>query len=195
MTIAKSITKDAINGLPLAHYDGEAIIIETDAGAARAIAELNLETMVGFDTETRPSFSKGESYKVALLQLSSLKRAYLFRLSKITFTQDLADLLANPGILKIGVAVHDDIKALQKLHPFKAEGFLDLNVIAEKQGFQNLGLRSLSALFLNVRLSKAAKLTNWDQPELTRAQVHYAANDALVGLKIYQKMQELNLPL
>lgn len=195
MNFSKSITKEEINDLPLQEFDGDAIVIETDAGAIRALSELKNEKMLGFDTETRPSFSKGEVYQVSLLQLSTLNRAYLFRLNKIKFTDGIAEILASPEILKIGVAVHDDIKVLQKVHPFPAQGFIDLNLVAEKQGVQNLGLRSLSGIFLKKRLSKGAKLSNWDQPDLTHAQVNYAANDAFVGLKIYQRMLEMGLPV
>jgi ribonuclease D len=195
MNFSTSITKEEINLLPLLEYEGEAILIETDKGCVRAIGELIQEKVLGFDTETRPSFSKGEYHKCALLQLSGKKRAYLFRLNKISFTAELAALLANPEILKVGVAVHDDVKALQKLHPFDPAGFIDLNTVGEKNGIENLGLRSLSAIFLHKRLSKGAKLTNWDQDDLTRAQVEYAANDALVGLQIYEKMLEHNFKI
>ncbi len=188
MTFANNITKDEINLLPLLEYEGEAILIETDQGCIRALGELTKEKVLGFDTETRPSFSKGQYFKVAILQLSGPKRAYLFRLNKIKFTDELAALLADPEILKVGVAVHDDVKALQKLHSFEPGGFIDLNTVAEKNGIENLGLRSLTAIFLHLRLSKGAKLTNWDNDDLTRPQVEYAALDALVGLQIYNKM-------
>lgn len=190
-TYAKSVSKEEINELPTFEYRGKIVIIETHQDAVSAILKLSTEKFLGFDTETRPSFQKGESYQVALLQLATHDYAYLFRLNKMPFRQELADLLSNPNIIKAGVAVHDDLKGLQKIFPFVPGGFVDVAKEAEKKGFTSLGLRALTAIFLGFRLSKAAKVTNWERSPLTEAQLNYAANDALAGLKIYEKMLDL----
>jgi ribonuclease D len=188
----KMITKEEINLLPLLNYEGELKLIETLPEALEAVMQLSGEKILGFDTETRPSFQKGESYPVALLQLATANSAYLFRLNKIPFLPEVRELLANPSILKVGVGIEDDLKGLQRIAPFKPEGFVDIAKEAKLRGYSGLGLRSLTAIFLGQRLSKAAKITNWEKNNLTEAQLKYAANDALVGLLIYQKL--MNLP-
>ena len=192
MSLIKTISKEAINDLPQVEFRGAIDLIEDNAQALAALRTLSTERVLGFDTETRPSFSVGEVYPVSLLQLATADHAYLFRLNKMpSFPQELADLLANPNIIKAGVAIHDDVKGLQKLKPFVAGGFVDLSVEAKKMGVTTFGLRALTAIFLGERLSKAAKLTKWDQRYLSEAQLHYAANDAVVGFKIFEKMEGL----
>jgi ribonuclease D len=187
----KTLSKEEINLLPLYELNTEVILVETEAGARRAAEELAVEPVLGFDTETRPSFTKGERYEVSLLQLASEKRVFLFRLNMIKLPAEVAELLSNPNILKPGVAVHDDIKALQRLRPFGPAGFVELNNEAKKLGVINPGLRLLAAIFLGVKLSKAAKVTNWDRRELTPAQISYAACDAVAGLLIHHKIREI----
>src|SRR5690606_1257065 len=155
------------------------------------IGRLSKEKVLGFDTETCPSFNAGQSYRLSLLQLATEDTAYLFRLCRMDFPPELAAILSDSEIIKAGVAIQDDVKALQKLHPFKPSGFIDLAKEAEKHQIKNFGLRALTAIFLGKRLTKGAKLTNWDRKDLTPSQLNYAANDALVGLKIYQKISLL----
>ncbi|CBW25831.1 putative 3'-5' exonuclease [Halobacteriovorax marinus SJ] len=189
MSFKKSIEKEEINKLEMLKFQGNIHLITDDAEAIKIAKKLSSEEILGFDTETRPSFKKGENYDVALLQLSTENDAYLFRLNKMKLPNELVDLLADENIVKAGVAVRDDIKSLQKLNPFKEESFCELQDVAKELGVKNFGLRALCAIFLNYRLSKRAKITNWEQPKLTQAQIHYAACDAWVGLQIYKKMQ------
>jgi ribonuclease D len=184
----KSITKEEINQLPMLYYEGKIEIIETKAAALEAIKKLSNEKLLGFDTETRPSFHKGESYQVALVQLATENCAYLFRLNKMPLLEELVEVLSNPDIIKAGVGIQDDLKGLQKMVSFNAQGFVDIGKEAERRGFSGLGLRTLSAIFLGKRLSKGAKVTNWERVILTEAQLNYAANDANVGLRLYQKI-------
>ncbi|MBT3586610.1 MAG: 3'-5' exonuclease domain-containing protein 2 [Halobacteriovoraceae bacterium] len=192
-SIPQSITKEEINKLPQLQFEGKSSVVIDAEHAKVCIKELSEAKILGFDTETRPSFKKGEHYKTALLQLSTEKKAYLFRLNKIGFSDQLRDLMADPSIQKVGVAIHDDIKALQKLNNFEPGGFEELADYAKKAGVKNLGLRSLAAIFLDGRVSKGAKLTNWEGDVLTQPQIAYAATDAWVGLKIFLKFQSLNL--
>lgn len=185
------LSKEEINELPMRYFEGSIQIIDKREDVSAVIKKLNKESAIGFDTECRPSFSKGESYPVSLLQLSSENEAFLFRLNKISFEGELVELLGNGNIKKVGVAIRDDIKALQKLHSFEAAGFIELADLAKENKIENLGLRSMAAFLLGFKISKRAKLSNWAQDKLTVAQERYAATDAWVGLKIYQKFKEL----
>ena len=188
MNYKLSITKEEINQLPLYIFKGSVTLIETAQDALNAIKLLQGEKVLGFDTETRAAFKKGESYDVSLLQLATDTHAYLFRLNKFKMMKELADILADPNIVKTGVAVRDDIKALQKLHPFTAENFIDLADVAKEKSIINFGLRALTAILLEGRLTKNAKVSNWARQELTPQQISYAACDAVVGYEIYHKL-------
>lgn len=186
----KSITKEEINDLPLYQFEGEIHLIETKKDALKAIKALKNEKVLGFDTETRPSFKKGERYKISLVQLATDTDAYLFRINKISFLKELAQILENPDTVKTGVAVRDDIKGLQKIFPFEDSNFIDLAQVAKSKKIQNFGLRALTAICLGKRLSKRAKISNWEQDKLTKDQIHYAACDAVVGLKIFDVLKK-----
>jgi ribonuclease D len=183
-----TISKDDINKLSLYSFNGKVILIESAKDALSAINDLKNEPILGFDTETRASFKKGESYPISLLQLATNTKAYLFRLNKFPMMIELADILANSNIIKAGVAVRDDINALQKLHPFTANNFIDLSEIAKQKKVVNIGLRGLTAIFLKKRLSKNAQVTNWARETLTPAQITYAACDAVVAFSLYQEL-------
>lgn len=191
MDYPKSISKEAINELPQQDFLGKIHLILTPEDAEQAALELSKATILGFDTETRPSFSANQQYQVSLLQLVTETDAYLFRLRGTGLPAGLTAVMSNPAILKVGVAIRDDLKALQKLAPFTPEGFIDIAHEAEKRGFKNFGLRGLTAIFLGTRLSKTAKLTNWDNERLSQAQLLYAANDGVVSIGIYHKLMPL----
>lgn len=183
-----SISKEEINQLPLYQFKGNVELIDLEEDALKAIEGLKNEKILGFDTETRAAFKKGERYDVSLLQLATGTHAYLFRLNKLPIIQGLADILADPNIVKAGVAVRDDIKALKKLIPFSESNFVDLAEVAKEQKIKNFGLRALTAICLNKRLSKKAKVSNWERQELTSEQINYAACDAVVGFEVYEKL-------
>ena len=190
MTYQLSILKDEISALPQYIFNGQVILIESKKDALSAINDLKNEPILGFDTETRPSFRKGESHPVSLLQFATDKKAYLFRLNKIPFIVELVSILANPNIVKAGVAVRDDIKALQKLYPFTETNFIDLADLAKEKKITCFGLRPLTAIFLKKRLSKTAKTSNWSNSILTPSQISYAACDAAVAFRIYQELHK-----
>jgi ribonuclease D len=183
-----SISKEQINELPLFEFDGKVELIDTELKAQKVLKDLKKSKVLGFDTETRPAFKKGQSYSVSLLQLSTMTNVYLFRLNKFSMNQELAEIMSNENIKKVGVAVRDDIKGLQKIIPFEAKGFIDLATVAKERKIKNFGLRALTAIFLKKRLSKKAKISNWENPSLTPSQISYAACDAYAGLMIYTKM-------
>ena len=142
-------------------------------------------TILGFDTETRPSFKKGEHYPTSLVQLASESSVYLFRLKKARHVQALRPLFESEHIIKTGVAIHDDLKALQKLCPFTAAGFVEITQLTTKLGYQSKGLRALAALLLGGRISKAAQVSNWARRELEPKQITYAATDAWISRELY----------
>lgn len=184
----KFISKEDINLLPMYEFAGKVEVIVDHGHALIAIHKLAQESLLGFDTETKPVFVKGQTNKVALLQLAAPDCVYLFRMNRLPQMKELAHLLENPNIIKAGVAIQDDLKGLQKILPMQPKGFVDLSKEAEKRGFESVGLRPLTAIFLGLRLSKKAKITNWERHDLTEQQVAYAACDAEVGRIIYQKM-------
>ena len=182
------MSKEELQTLSLFNHPGRYELIETVSSALQAIEELKKATTLGFDTETRPSFRKGEFYHVALLQLATHDCCYLFRLNKIPLSAELVSLLEDEKIKKVGVGIRDDVIALQKMHKFTPSGFVDLSEITRISRSTSLSLRSLCGMYLNQRLSKGAKVTNWENPVLTDSQARYAANDAFVSLLILEKM-------
>lgn len=182
----ESITKEELVDLPLKWFEGEIIIVETKKTLRKAIEVLSNQAVLGFDTETKPAFKKGVFNKVALLQLSTENQAFLIRINKIGLSKKLCDILANPEIIKTGVAIHDDIKGLQQLRNFKAGGFVELQESAKELGIQNFSLKKLTAITCGFRISKGAQLSNWEADEYTDKQKIYAATDAWTGLKIYE---------
>ncbi len=182
------ITKEELQTLPLFNHSGRYEIIETTEAALTAIEELKKAEVLGFDTETRPSFKKGEFYHISLLQLATKECCYLFRLNKISLLIELTSILENEKIIKVGVGIRDDLRGLQKMAIFRPGGFLDLAEKTRISSSISLSLRSLCGMYLNQRLSKGAKVTNWDSKVLTESQARYAANDAFVGLLIFEKM-------
>ena len=183
-----TISKDRINKLPQFIFNGAITVIESEKDALSASKLLQNERILGFDTETKASFTKGKNFDVSLLQLATDSKAYLFRLNKFPMPKELADILANPDIVKAGVGIRDDIKALKKRLPFTQNNFVDLGEVAKKKKIETCSLRALTAIFLHKRLSKNSKISNWDRDKLKPGQIAYAACDAVVGFEIYQKL-------
>lgn len=168
-----------------AQFPGEIILINRDEEIAPALDLLKGESLIGFDTETKPSFKKGEVYTVSLLQLASPDYALLFRLHTLSDYSLISKFFEDEGIKKIGVAIRDDIKGLQKLFPFTPKGFVELSDMAKEQGLKNFGLKGLTEEVLALTLSKRAKLSNWESSSLKRDQLQYAATDAWIGREIF----------
>lgn len=185
---------EEINLLPLGSFEGEIRMVTDLRAAAAAIRSLGREKVLGFDTETRPSFKKGKSYDPSLVQLAGSRRVYIFQLSRLPrFPQGLAGLLADPGIVKAGVSVRDDVLGLKRLHEFTDAGFTDLGDLARKVDIPTHGLRNLAANLLGIRISKSARCTNWARPDLSGKQVRYAATDAWVSRELYLAFSRLGL--
>ncbi|MDI3521410.1 MAG: hypothetical protein PWR04_1398 [Anaerophaga sp.] len=185
------ITKDDIKELPLKQFEGTVNVIEDPKQITHVVEKLRNERIIGFDTETKPSFKKGVSHDVALLQLSTEEEAFLFRLNMTGFNGALTQLLSNPGIKKVGVGIRDDLRGLQHLNNFTPEGFIDIQELAPKYGIEVLSLKDLAGLLLGIRISKRQRLSNWEADSLSEGQILYAATDAWVALKIYNKIKKM----
>ena len=179
------LSKEHINTLPILSFEGKIHLITESKDLGEAIKKLRKASVLGFDTETRPTFKKGEQHLVSLLQLSTLDETFLFRLNYLGLSEELASLIADPGILKVGVAILDDIRALRKLRKFDAGGLVELSNIGSDLGIVTCGLRNLAAIFLGVRITKKEQLTNWELPDLNSSQCLYAATDAWICLKMF----------
>jgi ribonuclease D len=189
--IPYSISKEEINELPLGQFEGEIYLIDQLKDVEEAVDFLEDQDLIGFDTETRPTFRKGQFNHVSLLQLSTANQAFLFRLNSIGFPDILRNLLEKENLVKIGAAVHDDIKALRKLtDTFYPRSFFDLNDELKKVGFHNVGVRNLSGMVLKIRISKSEQVSNWEAETLTEKQMRYAATDAWACLEIFKLLKE-----
>jgi ribonuclease D len=186
----ESITKEELIDLPLRWFEGDIYIIEKPEQVNNVAEFLSTKSVIGFDTETRPSFKKGVINKVALLQLSTQNEAFLFRVNKLGLPASIRKILANPDIIKAGVAIRDDIKALQGIAKFNPAGFIELQDHAKDLGIQNFSLKKLTAIVLGFRISKSQQLSNWEAEELTEAQQIYAATDAWTSLIIYKHFSD-----
>lgn len=191
LTFQKSITKEEVNQMPLQAFEGEIVLVDRLEDVQEAVQFLEQFPILGFDTETRPSFKKGKVNDVALLQLAADSRTFLFRINKIGLPQELITLLSNDSIVKVGAAIKDDVRGLQKLQDFDANGFLELQNYVSKFGIESFSLKKLSAIVLNFRISKRQQVSNWEAEELSTGQLRYAATDAWVSLKIFEKLKSV----
>lgn len=182
------ITKEDIQALPLIAFEGNVTVIEDDTSFIKAIDLLEQESLLGFDTEKKPTFKRGEYNPTAMVQLSSHDHAFLFRINKVGYRKPLFDLMADPQKIKLGISIKDDIKELKRLHAFEPNGFCDLNDLAKDIGVKHIGVKKLAAIFLAKRISKAQQTSNWENEVLTKAQQKYAATDAWICLKIHEEM-------
>ena len=176
--------------MPVVAFEGRIITIDTPADTDKAVKALSGETVIGIDTETRPSFRKGVQHKVSLLQLSTADTCFLIRLNRVDIPDSLLALLENKKIAKIGLSLHDDYQALCKRRKFKAGGFIDLQNYVREFGIEEMSLQKIFAIIFGRRISKSQQLTNWENDVLTDKQKTYAATDAWACLEIYNKLKQ-----
>lgn len=185
-----TITKEETNHLELNRYRGSITFVADDESLTHALKALRREKVLGFDTESRPSFKKGQNFLPALVQLCGEETVYIFQLEKLSNPKRLFRLFERDDILKVGVATGFDVRQLTEIIPFKARGFLDLEPLTDKCGIKNNGLRSLSAIVLGFRISKSEQRSNWGREQLSERQIQYAATDAWVSREIYLRLME-----
>lgn len=193
-TFPEKISNEETALLPTIEFPGRIRIIDRAADVEAACAVLRRSPVIGFDTETRPSFRAGVLFRVALLQLATPDEVCLFRLNRISLPKPLRVLLEDPAIKKVGLAVAGDLRALHQLRRFREAGFVELQQLAPQWGIGEMSLRKLSAIVLGRRVSKAQRLSNWEANSLTRKQALYAATDAWVCTQIYHRLMQTPKP-
>lgn len=186
---ASTISNEDVAQLEPVRFDGEIVVVETVRDLLRACEVLSAQKIIGFDTETRPSFTSGMMNKVALLQLSTDDVCFLIRLNKVPLDKALIAILQNENIAKVGAAVQNDIAALNALRHFKARGFIDLQNEVGRFGIEDRSLRKLSGIIIGKKVSKAQRLSNWEAQTLTPQQQQYAATDAWVCIELLRRLQ------
>jgi ribonuclease D len=189
----RQITREEMNVLPIRRYEGEVCLVESAGALERAAADILREAVVGFDTETRPAFRKGESHLPSLAQVATARSVYLFPLQRVDCSALLAELLGAPHVVAAGVALADDLRQLRQLFEFEVAAALDLGHVARHHGLKQTGLRNLTGIFLGTRIPKGTKTTNWAAARLTPQQVTYAATDAWACRELYLRFQALGL--
>jgi ribonuclease D len=193
MGYLENIDKEEVNLLPLGNFEGEIIVVDSEHNMESIVPELMREKVWGIDTETKPCFKKGKhnQNKTALIQLCGAQKVYLFRINKIKIPKVLLEIFSNPNIIKVGVALRDDIAGLQRQKKFEPASFVDLQQMVNDFGIEANGLRSLSAIVLGLRISKSQQLSNWEAEILDEKQLLYAATDAWAPREIYMKLNNL----
>tara|TARA_B100001250_G_scaffold373092_1_gene359004 strand:- start:617 stop:1195 length:579 start_codon:yes stop_codon:yes gene_type:complete len=188
MDFKKFISKESISEYPINKFNGKIIIIDREEDVNNAYLFLIKQKILGIDTESKPTFKKGVFSYVSLIQIATENQVFLFRINKVGFHQKIIEILSNKLIVKVGIAIDDDIKELNKLKRFTANNVIDLNKKAEKLGFKSIGAVKLSILILGFRISKKVRLSNWENDPLTKEQLNYAATDAWICYLIYKKI-------
>lgn len=189
---ASNIDNEGIVNLPRQNFPGDAYVISNEEELSKWIDILSQSKIIGFDTESKPSFKKGKNNGIALLQLSTQNIALIIRVKEMGIPKELIKILENPKIIKVGAAIRDDLKGLKCIKNFTPKGFVDLQLIASNYKIEVQSVRKLAAIVLGVRVSKSQQLSNWEAPQLTLAQIDYAATDAWVCREIFIILNAIN---
>ncbi len=184
------ISKEEVAGLELIQYEGPIYVIDSMEAFEEEIRHIARQPVLGFDTETRPSFKKGKVYPTSLIQIASLERAWILRVNRLGYPRELLELLSGENPLKIGLGLQDDLRRLRSDFKFEPRGFLDLQQYVQAFRIDEKGLKKISGIVLNRRISKSQQVSNWDAEVLSEAQLRYAATDAWICLKIYNSLRD-----
>lgn len=179
--------------LPLRRYAGEVRLVASPEHAEQAMEDIRQEGVVGFDTETRPAFRKGEVHLPCLVQVATARAVYLFQLPRMDFSAMVAEFISAPGIVKVGVSVGHDLRQLKQVFPFETSSVLDAGAVARRHGLRQTGLRNLAGIFLGIRIPKGNRTSNWAAPRLSAAQINYAATDAWACRELFLCYRRLGL--
>ena len=191
--LPRTISREDLANLPIRRYQGKIVVVATPEELEQAQADLRAETVVGLDTETRPAFRKGESHLPCLVQTATARAVYLFQLRRTETHPILTELLTEARILKAGISLKDDLRALKQVLPFTEANMLDLGTVARSNGLGQTGVRNLAGILLGFRIPKGTKTSNWAARELSHAQIAYAATDAWACRELYVRFRSLGL--
>ena len=189
----KGISREELIELPIRRYEGSVHVVAGHADLQRAMQDILRESVVGFDTETRPAFRTGESYLPSLVQFATASAVYLLQVQQQDLSGPVREVLSSEKIIKVGVSVTDDMRNLKKLFQFDERSLVDLGKVAERNGLKQTGIRNLAGIFLGTRVAKGAKTTNWAARRLTPQQIAYAATDAWACRELYLRFKELKM--
>src|SRR5882672_969219 len=191
--IPRSISREDMAKLPIRRFEGRVSLVATPGDLEEALADLRQESIVGLDTETRPAFKKGESHLPALVQVATARAVYLFQLRRTEVFPVLAGLLSDSRIIKAGISLKDDLRALKQVFTFSEANMLDLGTVARSGGLGQTGVRNLAGILLGFRIPKGTKTSNWAVHELSPAQIAYAATDAWACRELYLRFEDLGI--
>jgi ribonuclease D len=189
----EGISREEMGELPIRRYEGSVHVVAGHPDLRHAMQDILQESVVGFDTETRPAFRSGESYLPSLVQLATASTVYLLQVQQEDFCGPMREIFSSEKITKVGVSVTNDIRNLKKLFEFEERSVVDLGEIAKRHGLMQTGLRNLAGIFLGMRIPKGAKTTNWAARRLTPRQIAYAATDAWACRELYLRFKELKM--
>ena len=189
----RTISREEINELPIRRYEGDVHLVASAEDLGRAMADIRTERVLGFDTETRPAFRKGEHHLPCLVQAATARAVYLFPLQRMDFSAAVAEFLSAPEIVKIGVSLAHDLRELKLVFPLEEASMLDAGTTAQRCGLEQSGVRNLAALFLGFRIPKGNRTSNWAARRLSPAQLTYAATDAWVCRELFLRFEALGL--
>jgi len=187
------ISREDMGELPIRRYEGPVHLVAGHSELDRALHDIRHESVVGFDTETRPAFRPGESYLPSLVQFATANAVYIFQVQQGDYSGALREIFSSEKIVKAGVSVSDDLRGLKKLFEFEERAVVDLGKVAKRHGLKQTGVRNLTGIFLGTRIPKGAKTTNWAARRLTPQQITYAATDAWACRELYLRFKQLNL--
>jgi ribonuclease D len=188
MVLKRKITKEEIQKMPIVSFDGRIVVIQTEEDAIKAVAYLKTFPLLGIDSETRPSFSKGQTHKVALLQVSTDECCFLFRLNMIGMPPALISLLEDEQVVKVGLSLHDDFMMLHKRAEFKQKSCIELQDMIPQLGIKELSLQKIYAILFKGKISKSQRLSNWEAEVLSDKQKMYASIDAWACIQVYRQL-------
>jgi ribonuclease D len=190
---AHEISHDQLAALPIRRYEGPVHLVETAEDLERAAQDLRNESVVGFDTETRPAFKPGESYLPCLAQAATARAVHIFPLARLDCSSVVTELLSRSETIIVGVSLADDLKKLKLLFPFEEASIVDAGIVAKRHGVRQSGLRNLAGIFMGFRVPKGKRTSNWAARHLSEAQITYAATDAWACRELYLRYRELGL--
>ena len=182
-----------MGALPIRRYEGPVHVVAAQPDLVHAMQDILQESVLGFDTETRPAFRPGESYLPSIAQFATARAVYLLQVQQQELFGAIREILSSETIIKVGVSVTDDVRNLKKVLDFDERSVMDLGQVARRHGLEQTGVRNLAGIFLDTRIPKGAKTTNWAAHRLTPQQIAYAATDAWACRELYLRFKELEM--